>query len=81
VRNRIDRAGVQVLAIRPGFVATPMTAHLPRGPLFATPQAVALGILRAIRTRKDVAYVPGFWSPIMFAIRAVPEAIFKNLDL
>ena len=28
VRNRIDRAGVQVLTIRPGFVDTPMTAHL-----------------------------------------------------
>src|ERR1700761_5720267 len=35
LRNRIDRNGVQVLTIRPGFVATPMTAHLPQGPLFA----------------------------------------------
>jgi short-subunit dehydrogenase len=81
VRNRIDRAGVQVLTIRPGFVATPMTAHLPRGPLFASPADVARRILQAIRRRKDVAYVPWFWSPIMFAIRAVPEAVFKNLDL
>ena len=28
VRNRIDRDGVQVLTIKPGFVATPMTAHV-----------------------------------------------------
>ncbi|AXC10945.1 Sorbitol-6-phosphate 2-dehydrogenase [Acidisarcina polymorpha] len=81
VRNRIDRAGVQVLTIRPGFVATPMTAHLPQGPLFATPTAVAHGILRAMQTRRDIAYVPGFWAAIMFVIRAIPEAIFKNLDL
>ena len=38
VRNRVDRDGVQVLTVRPGFVATPMTAHLPQGPLFATPE-------------------------------------------
>jgi short-subunit dehydrogenase len=81
VRNRIDRAGVQVLTVRPGFVATPMTAHLPKGPLFATPAKVAQGILRAVRKRKDVAYVPGFWAGIMFVIRSIPEAIFKNLDL
>jgi decaprenylphospho-beta-D-erythro-pentofuranosid-2-ulose 2-reductase len=81
VRNRIDRAGVQVLTIRPGFVATPMTAHIPRGPLFATPQKVAQGILKAIQHRKDIAYVPTFWALIMAVIRNIPESIFKNLDL
>ena len=81
VRNRIDRAGVHVLTIRPGFVATPMTSHLPRGPLFATPERVATGILSAIRQRKDIAYVPGFWAVITFVIRSIPESIFKRLNL
>src|SRR6185312_14026870 len=53
VRNRVDRDGVQILTIRPGFVATPMTAHLPPGPLFATPDAVARDILKAIESRRD----------------------------
>ena len=81
VRNRIDRAGVQVLTIRPGFVSTPMTAHLPQGPLFAAPAQVAKGIVKAIEDRKDVIYVPGFWRPIMFIIRSVPEFLFKKLNL
>jgi short-subunit dehydrogenase len=81
VRNRIDRAGVQVLTIRPGFVSTPMTAHLPQGPLFASPGKVAQGILKAISRRKDVVYLPGFWAPIMFVIRSIPQSIFKRLDL
>jgi decaprenylphospho-beta-D-erythro-pentofuranosid-2-ulose 2-reductase len=81
VRNRVDRSGVHVLTIRPGFVATPMTAHLPQGPLFASPAKVAKGIVRAIAARKDVVYVPGFWRPIMFIIRSVPEFIFKKLNL
>ena len=81
VRNRVDRAGAHVLTIRPGFVATPMTAHISHGPLFASPAQVARGIVSAIAARKDVVYVPWFWRPIMFIIRSVPEFIFKKLNL
>ena len=81
VRNRIDRNGVQVLTIRPGFVDTPMTAHLPKGPLFASPARVAQGILSALEKRKDIVYVPGYWALIMFVIRSIPQSIFKRLDL
>lgn len=80
VRNRIDRAGVQVLTIRPGFVSTPMTAHIRQGPLFASPEEVGFGVLRAIASRKDVVYVPGFWAGIMWVIRNIPERIFKRLN-
>ena len=62
VRNRVDRSGVHVLTIKPGFVATPMTAHLPQNALFAHPTAVGRGILKAIEKRKDVAYVPPIWA-------------------
>lgn len=81
VRNRIDRAGVNVLTIKPGFVATPMTAHLPPNALFAQPSAVARHILRAIDRRQDVAYVPPFWGLIMLVVRSVPRRIFKRLNL
>lgn len=81
VRNRIARAGVQVLTIKPGFVATPMTAHLPPNALFAQPAQVAQHILRAIRKRKDVAYVPPFWGLIMLVVRSIPGRIFRKLNL
>lgn len=81
VRNRVDRDGVHVLTIRPGFVATPMTAHLPQGPLFATPDAVARDILKAIASQRDILYTPWFWRWIMAIIRVVPEWKFKRMDL
>src|ERR1700728_3560693 len=81
VRNRIDRAGVQVLTIKPGFVATPMTAHLPPNALFAQPAQVAQSIVKAIEKRRDVAYVPAFWGLIMLVIRLIPRRIFKKLNL
>jgi decaprenylphospho-beta-D-erythro-pentofuranosid-2-ulose 2-reductase len=81
VRNRADRNGVHVLTIRPGFVATPMTAHLPQGPLFATPDKVAHDIQNAIESRRDVLYTPWFWRWIMMIVRLVPEWKFKRMDL
>lgn len=81
VRARLDGAGVQVLTIKPGFVATPMTAHLPQGPLFAKPSQVARGIVKAIEKRRDVAYLPGFWAAIMLVVRLIPVRVFKKLNV
>ena len=79
---RLFKAGAHVLTIKPGFVATPMTAGLPLpGPLVATPEKVASNILRAIDKRKDVLYTPWFWSLIMLIIRSVPKPVFKRTSL
>ncbi|QLB63258.1 SDR family oxidoreductase [Paraburkholderia caribensis] len=79
---RLFKAGAHVLTIKPGFVATPMTAGLPLpGPLVATPEKVASDILRAIDKRKDVVYTPWFWSLIMLIIRSVPKPVFKRTSL
>jgi decaprenylphospho-beta-D-erythro-pentofuranosid-2-ulose 2-reductase len=80
VRNRIDRDGVQVLTIKPGFIDTPMTANVPNWELFATPDQVARGIVSALRKRKDVVYIPQFWAGITL-IRLIPGSVFKELNL
>ena len=81
LRNRIDRDGVQVLTIKPGFVATPMTAHVPKNALFASPEQVAKGILQAVDQRRDVVYVPRFWSLIMLLVCAIPGSRFKKMNM
>jgi len=81
LRNRLQKSDVQVLTIKPGFVDTPMTASFPKGPLWASPEKVALDIDKAIEKKKDVLYTPGFWMLIMFVIRSVPETLFKRLSL
>ncbi|MCW3005130.1 MAG: short-chain dehydrogenase [Conexibacter sp.] len=82
LRNRLYRAGVDVLTIKPGFVDTPMTAHIEKkGALWATPATVAAGIKRAIERRRLIVYVPGFWWMIMLIIKAIPERIFRRLRL
>ena len=81
LRNRLHPCGVRVLTIKPGFVDTPMTAAFAKGLLWARPQQVAEGIYQAIVKKKDIVYLPCFWSPIMQVIRAMPESIFKRLRL
>jgi decaprenylphospho-beta-D-erythro-pentofuranosid-2-ulose 2-reductase len=81
LRNRMFRRGVHVVTVKPGFVDSPMTAHLAKNALFAPPSAVAREILRAVERRRDVVYVPWFWRPIMLVIRHLPERLFKRLAL
>jgi short-subunit dehydrogenase len=81
LRGRLFGFGVNVLDIRPGFVSTRMTASMKQGPLFASPDAVAKGINRAIMRRKSVVYLPWFWCGIMLIIRNIPELIFKRLKI
>lgn len=81
LRNRLFKRGVHVLTIKPGFVSTPMTAHLDQGPLFASAEKVGMGIVRAVDKEKNEVYLPGFWRYIMGVIKTVPETVFKRLSL
>lgn len=81
LRNRLYRSGVRVVTIKPGFVDTPMTAGVEKNALFASPEAVAKGIVAALEGGRDVVYLPGFWRLIMLVIRALPERLFKRLNL
>jgi decaprenylphospho-beta-D-erythro-pentofuranosid-2-ulose 2-reductase len=81
LRNRLSSAGVSVVTIKPGYVATPMTAHMKKGLLTASPQSVGRGIYQAMKRGNDVVYLPWFWQLIMFVIKSIPEGIFKRLSL
>ncbi len=81
LRQRLRPAGISVITIKPGFVDTPMTAAFRKGALWAKPQQVARGIVRAIDRGTAVTYLPAFWRPVMFLIRAVPERVFVRLKL
>lgn len=71
---------VGVVLVKPGPVDTPMTAHLPKTPLFTTPEKVASDITRAIQRRAATIYSPGRWRWIMMIIRLLPRQIVKRLQ-
>lgn len=81
LRARLFPSGVRVLTIKPGPVDTPMTAHMKKGLLTASPQSVAATVYRAMESGKsNVIYVPAYWRAIMAVIRAIPESVAKKLN-
>jgi decaprenylphospho-beta-D-erythro-pentofuranosid-2-ulose 2-reductase len=81
LRNRLYRRGVHVVTVKPGFVDTPMTAHLQKNFLFASPETVANDVVRAISGKRSVVYTPWFWRYIMLLINLIPERLFRALKL
>ena len=81
LRNRLAKADVAVVTVKPGFVNTSMTADTKKNMLFTDPASVGRRIYHAMHKTEDVVYAPWFWLPIMTIIRSIPEKIFKKLSL
>lgn len=82
LRNYLQKKGVHVITIKPGFMNTKMTANLelPK-PLTINPDIAANLIYKAYKKRKNVVYISGIWRYIMLIIKLIPEFIFKKLSL
>ncbi len=82
LRYRLKGSGVRVVTVKPGYVATPMTAAL-KLPARATisPDEAARRIVSAAERGRAVAYVPGYWRPIMWTIRQLPAFVMTRLPV
>ena len=82
LRNRLHDANVQVLTVKPGFVATKMPEgmELP-AKLTVSSEEVAEDIFKAQQDGKNVLYTKWFWKFIMMIIKAIPEWKFKGMSI
>jgi short-subunit dehydrogenase len=81
LRQRLQKSGVTVLTIKPGFVDTPMTTEFKKGPLWASAEKVAKDIVNAANGKNGIFYTPWFWRWIMLIIKHIPEFVFVKLKL
>lgn len=81
--HRFAGSEITVICVKPGFVATPMTAHIDGrdGPLWATPEQAAEDIQKAVETKKPEIYTRWFWRFVMFIIRHLPRPIFNKMKI
>ncbi|MEI8056899.1 MAG: decaprenylphospho-beta-D-erythro-pentofuranosid-2-ulose 2-reductase [Actinomycetes bacterium] len=79
--DSLHGTGVSVLIVRPGFVHTSMTSHLPAAPLSATAEQVAQGVVSGLRRGATVVYVPAALRVVMSGLRHVPRAVFRRLPI
>jgi decaprenylphospho-beta-D-erythro-pentofuranosid-2-ulose 2-reductase len=82
LRNRLYDSGVKVITVLPGFIRTKMTANmmLP-GFLTAEPETVAADIYQAFTASKNRLYTKWFWRWIIMLIKAIPESLFKRMNI
>ncbi len=70
-----------LLLVKPGPIATKMTSDRDQGALWSTPDVVARDVRSALAASKRVVYSPGYWRLIMWILRAIPEYLFRKINV
>lgn len=82
LRHRLIKSSVSVLTVKPGFVATKMTADLDLpAKLTAQPEQVANAIFNAVQKKKSTIYVKPIWRLIMLIIVHLPNFVFHKTKM
>ncbi len=77
--DALHGSGIHLLLVRPGFVIGRMTEGMSPAPFSSTPGQVADAVVRGLRKRARAIWVPGILGPVFFAMRFVPQAIWRRL--
>jgi len=72
-------SGAGVLVVRPGFVATKMTAGRAPAPLATTPEAVADAVVAGIARGKETVWVPPALRWVFAAFRHLPRSVWRKI--
>lgn len=79
LQHRLAGSPLNVVLVKPGPTATPMTAGLPQSGL-APVAAVAADIVKGVNAGRPVVYAPVKWQAIMTVVRLIPRPVFNRLD-
>jgi decaprenylphospho-beta-D-erythro-pentofuranosid-2-ulose 2-reductase len=79
--DRVHGSGVRVMVVRPGFVRTKMTAGLESAPMAVDADTVAGAILSGLRRGAETVWVPAPLRLVMSALRHMPRALFRRLEI
>jgi decaprenylphospho-beta-D-erythro-pentofuranosid-2-ulose 2-reductase len=78
--QRLAPKGVRVVTVKPGPVATPMTAGRDTlGGLVADVDDVGRRIHRALERGWRVVYAPAYWRLVMGILKLLPTALFERM--
>lgn len=78
LRLDLQRTGVDITDVRPGFVQTDLVAGMKRMPFLITPEQAAQKIVTAIQRRARVAEFPFPMARIVRALSHLPHAAYER---
>ena len=77
--DALHGTGVRLLIVRPGFVIGRMTHGMTPAPFSSTPAQVATATARALGKRRRTVWVPRVLGPVAFAMRLLPQSIWRRM--
>ncbi|HEX5010922.1 MAG TPA: SDR family NAD(P)-dependent oxidoreductase [Planctomycetota bacterium] len=80
LRNRLAGEGVHVCTVKPGYMATRMTAGMDKLFWVASPEQAAAEVLQAARTGVNVRYVLRRWRVVGTLLHFIPSFVFRRLE-
>jgi short-subunit dehydrogenase len=81
LRQRMAKANVLVVTIKPGFVDTAMIWGKPGTFLVAPPERVAKDTFRAVKRGRGEIYTPWFWRYVLLILRLIPDFLYRRMKL
>jgi NAD(P)-dependent dehydrogenase (short-subunit alcohol dehydrogenase family) len=80
LRNRLAGEGVHVCTIKPGYIATRMTAGMEGLFWVVSPDDAAAAVLQAARSGANVRYVLRRWWVVGTLLHFIPSFVFRRLE-
>jgi short-subunit dehydrogenase len=77
--DALHGTGVHLLLVRPGFVIGRMTEGMKPAPMSSTPQQVADAVVDGLHQRRRVVWIPSAIRPLSFAMRLLPQAVWRRM--
>ncbi|WP_206488608.1 SDR family NAD(P)-dependent oxidoreductase [Rhodococcus sp. KRD162] len=77
--DALHGSGVHLLLARPGFVIGSMTEGMTPAPMSSTPDQVADVVVAALRRRRTKVWIPGTLRPVFFAMRLLPQWLWRRM--
>ena len=82
IAHSLAGTGARAVAVKPGFVDTPMTDGLKKsGPMWASADQIGKELRRTADRGGPIRCAPGKWRIVMAIIRAVPAFVFHKTKL
>ncbi len=79
--DALEKDGIQVLVVRPGFVKSKMTHGLAVAPLSQTPEQVADVIVAGLLAGRRTVWAPPAMRWVMAVLRHLPRQVFTRLPV
>ena len=77
--QRLKIKNIYISLLKPGPIKTKMTEKYKKNFLWIKKEKAGDLIYKAIRSKKKVTYIPGYWKFIMIIIKLLPSILIKKL--